>query len=130
MLLDLITPFIIDKSVLNFFDVSTIALVSFGKHEPPYAGPALKNLPPILLSNPIPIDISSILIFVFSHKFASSFINEILVAKKAFDAYFISSAPLLEVLIYLAPLEISGEYKFLKVLFDFFDEVPITTLSG
>ena len=33
----------------------------------------------------------------------------IFVAKKAFDAYLISSAALLEVLIYFAPLDISGE---------------------
>ena len=45
--LDLITVFTIDKLVLKFFAVSTIALVSFGKQEPPYAGPARKNLSPI-----------------------------------------------------------------------------------
>ena len=44
---DLITAFIIDKFDLNLFEVSIIALVSLGKQEPPYAGPALKNLSPI-----------------------------------------------------------------------------------
>ena len=34
-LLDLITVFIIDKLVLNFLAVKRIALVSFGKQEPP-----------------------------------------------------------------------------------------------
>ena len=43
------TLFMTDKLVLNLSAVETIALVSFGKHEPPYAGPALKNLLPILL---------------------------------------------------------------------------------
>ena len=38
----------IDKSTLYLFAVLTIAFVSFGKHDPPYAGPALKNLEPIL----------------------------------------------------------------------------------
>ena len=32
---DLITDLIIDKSTLNLLPVTTIALVSFGKHEPP-----------------------------------------------------------------------------------------------
>ena len=35
------------KFDLNLFEVSIIALVSLGKQEPPYAGPALKNLSPI-----------------------------------------------------------------------------------
>ena len=47
----------------------------------------------------MPNDISLISIPVFSHKFAISLINEILVAKKEFDAYLINSAPLLDVLI-------------------------------
>ena len=45
---------------------------------------------------------------IFSHKLASSFINVILVAKKAFDAYLINSAALIEVLTYFAPLDING----------------------
>ena len=52
---------------------------------------------------------SSILTSIFSHKFASSLIKVILVAKKALDAYFINSAALLEVLIYFAPFDINGE---------------------
>ena len=67
---------------------------------------------------------------VFSHKFAISFINVILVAKKAFDAYFISSAALRDVWIYFAPLEIKGKYRFFKILFDFLSLDPTTTLSG
>ena len=70
--LDLITLLITDKLDLNLSAVDTIALVSFGKQEPPYAGPALKNLLPILLSSPIPMDISSTSIPVFSHKLAIS----------------------------------------------------------
>ena len=46
---------------------------------------------------------------IFSHKLAISLIKVIFVAKKAFDAYLISSAAFLEVLKYFAPLEISGE---------------------
>ena len=38
---------------------------------------------------------------VFSHKFANSLMKVILVAKKPFDAYLISSAPLLDVRRYL-----------------------------
>ena len=87
LLFDLITLFISDKLVLNFSAVETIALVSFGKQDPPYEGPALKNLLPILLSSPMPIEMSSTSISVFSHKFAISFIKVIFVARKAFEAY-------------------------------------------
>ncbi len=45
----------------------------------------------------------------FSHRLANSFINVILVAKKAFEAYLINSAALLDVLTYCAPFEINGE---------------------
>ena len=67
---------------------------------------------------------------IFSHKFANSLINVIFVAKKAFDEYFISSAALLDVFTYLAPLEIKGEYRFFRTLLDLLSFVPITTLSG
>ena len=77
-----------------------IAFVSFGKQDPPYAGPARKKRPPIRLSRPMPIDMSSILILVFSHKLANSFIKVIFVARNAFEAYLISSAALLDVLRY------------------------------
>ena len=76
--LDLITDFTIDKFILNLSPVETRPFVSFGKQDPPYAGPALKNLLPIRLSLPIPKEISSIFTFAFSHKFANSFINVIL----------------------------------------------------
>ena len=51
-------------------------------------------------------------------------------AKKALEAYFINSAALLEVLMYLAPFDISGEYRFFKILLDFLLLVPMTILSG
>ena len=51
-------------------------------------------------------------------------------AKNALDAYLISSAALLEVWIYLAPLAIKGEYRFFKILLDFLSFEPITILSG
>ena len=54
----------------------------------------------------------------------------ILVAKKALEAYLISSAARLDVLIYFAPFDISGEYRFFKILSVFLSLVPITTLSG
>jgi hypothetical protein len=63
----------------------------------------------VVLSNPIPIEISSTFIPVFSHKLAISLIKVILVAKKALEAYLINSEALLVVLIYLAPFEINGE---------------------
>jgi len=52
---------------------------------------------------------SSIFTSIFSHKFASSLMKVIFVAKKALDAYLISSAALLDVLTYLAPFDIRGE---------------------
>ena len=107
--MDFITDFITDKLVLNLSAVEVIALVSFGKQEPPYAGPARKKRLPILLSRPIPIEISSTSIPVFSHKFAISLIKVIFVAKKAFDAYLISSEALLLVKINFAPFDINGE---------------------
>ena len=55
---ELITLLITDKLILNLSAVLTIALVSFGKQDPPYAGPALRKRLPILLSNPIPIEMS------------------------------------------------------------------------
>ena len=116
--------------VLYFSAVETIALVSFGKHDPPYDGPALKNLLPILLSSPMPIEISSTSISVFSHKFAISFIKVIFVARKAFEAYLINSAALLFVAMNLAPFEIKGEYKFFRIFFDFLSFDPTTILSG
>ena len=46
---------------------------------------------------------------VFSHKLANSFIYDILVAKKAKDAYLIISAPLLDVFIYLVSFLTKGK---------------------
>ena len=63
--LDLMTDLIIERSVLNKSPVTVTALVSFGKQEPPKAGPALKKRLPILLSKPIPSDTSSIFTSVF-----------------------------------------------------------------
>ena len=52
------------------------------------------------------------------------------VAKKELDAYLISSAALLDVLTYFAPLEINGEYRFFKILLLLLSLVPIIILSG
>ena len=94
------------------------------------AGPALKNLLPILLSSPIPIEISSISIPVFSHKLDISFIKVIFVAKKALEAYLINSAALLFVETNFAPFDINGEYKLFKIFCDLLSFDPTTTLSG
>jgi hypothetical protein len=56
----------------------------------------------------MPKETSSILIPDFSQRFASSFIKVILVAKKAFEAYLINSAPRLDVVKNLDPLSIKG----------------------
>ena len=45
--LDFITLLTIERSTLYLSAVLIKALVSLGKHDPPYAGPALKNLSPI-----------------------------------------------------------------------------------
>ena len=56
---------------MNKSPVTVIALVSLGKQEPPYAGPALKNLPPILLSKPMPMETSSTLTPVFYYSWTT-----------------------------------------------------------
>ena len=48
------TELIIESGELQFLPTFAKALVSLGKQDPPNAGPALKNLEPILLSSPIP----------------------------------------------------------------------------
>ena len=68
----------------------------------------LKILLPIRISLPIPSEISSILILAFSQRLDNSFIKVIFVARKALDAYFINSAPLLDVVKNFAPLFING----------------------
>ena len=73
---------------------------------------------------------SSTLILDFSQRLDNSFINVIFVAKKALEAYFISSAPRLEVVKNFEPLFISGRYSFLIVLNTFLLFDPITILSG
>ena len=125
-----LSPSMIDRLTLNFSAVATKPFVSFGKQEPPYAGPALKKRLPIRMSLPIPNEISSILIFDFSHKFDNSLIKVILVAKKALDAYLINSAARLEVVKNLAPLLISGLYSVFIILNIFLLFDPTIILSG
>ena len=76
------------------------------------------------------MDISSTSTLIFSHKLDNSFINVILVARNALEAYFISSADLLELSKYFEPFEINGEYKFLSFCLALFDIAPTTILSG
>jgi hypothetical protein len=120
----------IESGELKFFPTFAKALVSFGKQEPPYAGPALKNLEPILLSSPIPSATSSTFTLTFSHKFAISLIKLIFVAKKALEAYFISSAALLEQGTKTAPLFTIGRYNSLNIFITLLSFAPITTRSG
>ena len=90
----------------------------------------LESALPILLSKPIANDTSSTFTFVFSHKLAISFIYDIFVAKKAFDAYLIISAPLLFVEKKTAPFLIKGSYKTSIFFSTFLLSDPITILSG
>ena len=78
----------------------------------------------------MPIEISSTFTPIFSHKFAISLTNVIFVAKNAFEAYLINSAALLVELIYLAPFEIKGLYKFFNIRLDFLSLDPTMILSG
>ena len=63
-----------------------------GKQEPPYPIPAWRNLGPIRLSRPIPYATSSTSAPSSSETLAISLMNEILVARKAFEASLIISA--------------------------------------
>ena len=78
----------------------------------------------------MPKDTSSTLIPDFSQRFASSLMKVILVAKKAFEAYFISSAPRLDVVKNLDPLFIKGWYRRFNILKVFGALEPTTILSG
>ena len=78
----------------------------------------------------MPKEISSTLIPVFSQRFAISLIKVIFVARKALEAYFISSAPLLFVAKKLAPLFIKGKYRFFIIVNALSWLEPITILSG
>ena len=68
------------------------ARVSLGKQEPPKPGPACRNFGPIRLSSPIPLDTISTSAPQASQICATSLMKEILVARKPFEAYLISSA--------------------------------------
>ena len=56
--------------------------------------------------------------------------NSKFVSQDVYNAIESMKAALLEVFKYLAPFEIKGEYSCFKILFAFFSDVPITTLSG
>ena len=72
--------------------VLTSASVSFGKHEPPYPGPACRNFEPMRLSSPMPRATSCTSAPTFSQRSAISLMKVIFVARNAFAAYFVSSA--------------------------------------
>ena len=67
----------------------------------------MKKFLPILPSNPIPVETSLTLAPTFSHKSAISLIKVILVAKKEFAAYLISSA----VSLFVNKIGVSKRYK-------------------
>ena len=68
------------------------ASVSFGKHEPPYPRPALRNAAPIRGSRPIPFTTWVTSPPASSQRLAISLMKEIFVARNAFDAYLMISA--------------------------------------
>ncbi len=76
---------------MNSFASNKIASISFGKQLPPKPIPEFKKLFPIQLSKDIPRFTLLTLAPVLSHKFAISFIYEILVAKNIFEAYLVIS---------------------------------------
>ena len=66
--------------------------MSFGKQEPPKPSPAFKNSFPILWSNPIIFETSSMFAPIFSESIAISLINDIFTDKNAFEEYLDNSA--------------------------------------
>ena len=79
-----LTPLVFPESINEF--------KSFGRHSPPKPIPAFKKSVPILGSAPIDLDTEFILAPTFKHKSETIFINESLVAKKEFAAFFDISA--------------------------------------
>ena len=59
--------------------------------------------------------------------FPISFVNEIFVARKAFDVYFIISAVFMSVVMMLS---VRGLFSLLRMSADFLSCAPMTTLSG
>ena len=72
--------------------VLSSATASFGKHEPPNPGPALRKRAPMRSSRPIPRATSSTSAPTSSQRSAISLMNVILVARNALAAYLMSSA--------------------------------------
>ena len=68
------------------------AWTSLGKQLPPYPMPGNRKRGPMRVSVPMPRRTLSTSAPTFSQKFAISFMNVILVARKLFAAYFVNSA--------------------------------------
>ena len=65
----------------NSLAITTRALVSFGKQDPPQPGPGLRNAVPMRLSNPIPSRTWSTFAFDFSDSAAMSFVKDKRIAR-------------------------------------------------
>ena len=116
--------------MLLVLPTSINAFISLGKHDPPYPSPGYKNSLPILLSLDIIFLTLPISAPTSSHKFAISFIKDILVASIEFEAYFDTSEDLISTNTILSSFLIKGSYRSLKICSDFFDSTPTTILSG
>ena len=82
---------------------------------------------PILLSKPIPSATFSTSAPHLSQILETALINEIFVARNEFDACFIISALLISV---TTIFEFNGLYISFKIFSAFFEDTPITILSG
>ena len=90
--LALSTAWMIDSLAPAPSAVRISARTSLGKHEPPYPTPGNRNGKPIRESDPTPLRTSLTSAPTASQRLATSFMNEILVASSALEAYLVISA--------------------------------------
>ncbi len=88
--------------------ICATARVSFGKQEPPKPGPGWRNFGPMRLSSPMPRATTWTSAPTASHSSAISLMKEILVARKALEAYLIISADSTLVITKGTPAALSG----------------------
>ena len=106
------------------------AIVSLGKHDPPYPGPACKNLPPMRRSMPMALATVFTSAPSTSQRLAISLMKEIFVAKKAFEAYLMSSAVSSVVTTMGVSSRNSGSWILRRMAAARLLSAPITTRSG
>src|SRR6266516_2115537 len=104
--------------------------MSLGKQDPPKPGPACRNFPAMRRSSPIPRDTSCTSAPHFSQRSAISLMKVILVARKALDAYLMSSAERRPVKRIGVSLMNSGRYSSRITRRARSSSVPITMRSG